>query len=445
MNHLVRRIIFWSFFFIFIILTLYLSLLASGYMISFSSLKPPYKLSLLQKTGILAINSEPKGAEVSLVKNFKSFLVSRDVFKDKKIETPYKAKNLIPGEYVLRLELDGYWPFEQKVYINQGETTYVENVSLLKKSLPLMIFPSTVQAIEVDSNFSNVFLSEDLKIFNIKNETEFNLGLDVDSLKFLDNSKLAVNDDLIFDLNKNKYIGSSQGDGVYRKNIKINKDRIYYLNSEKNIFVCDLDFENDSLFFEGENIDDYFIGGDFIFLISENLDKKYFKIYSFAEKKLVRELEMPSFGNFQIYSVIGSFVLVRDSSFSSLYILEPFSKINVFRGFLTKVENINFVDNNSFVYSSGFEIFLFNLSLFQSFLISRFEDNITSLLWHPKEYVIFSNGKDINAIDLKYNKYVTKLFSFDKVSNIVLDKNGGILYFTGKIANQEGLYKLSIQ
>jgi hypothetical protein len=414
-------------------------------MISFSSLKPPYKLSLLQKTGILAINSEPKGAEVSLVKNFKSFLVSRDVFKDKKIETPYKAKNLIPGEYVLRLELDGYWPFEQKVYINQGETTYVENVSLLKKSLPLMIFPSTVQAIEVDSNFSNVFLSEDLKIFNIKNETEFNLGLDVDSLKFLDNSKLAVNDDLIFDLNKNKYIGSSQGDGVYRKNIKINKDRIYYLNSEKNIFVCDLDFENDSLFFEGENIDDYFIGGDFIFLISENLDKKYFKIYSFAEKKLVRELEMPSFGNFQIYSVIGSFVLVRDSSFSSLYILEPFSKINVFRGFLTKVENINFVDNNSFVYSSGFEIFLFNLSLFQSFLISRFEDNITSLLWHPKEYVIFSNGKDINAIDLKYNKYVTKLFSFDKVSNIVLDKNGGILYFTGKIANQEGLYKLSIQ
>lgn len=445
MSHLVRRIIFWSFFFIFIVLTLYLSLLASGYVVSLSSLKPPYKLSFLQKTGILLVDSRPKGAEIKLDKNFKSFLSPHDTLKSKKIKTPYKIKNLIPGEYVLRLELDGYWPFEQRVHINQGETNYVDNVSLFKKTLPLMIFPSAVQDIEINNNFSNILLSEDLKIFNIKKEAELDLGEDVNNLKFLNTNKAIANNKLVFDLTKSIDFNLKKETVIYRENIKTSKDKIYYLNIEKDIFTCDLDFKNDSLFLGGENVDDYYIDNNFIYLISESLDKKYFKVYSSIEKKIVRDLELPSSNNFQIHSVLGKFVLIRDLDFSSLYILEPFSRINVFKKFLAEVENVNLIDANSFIYSSGFEILLFNLSLSQSFLISRFEDDVTSLLWHPKEYIIFSNGKDINAIDLKYNKYVTKLFSFDEVSNIVLDKNGGILYFTGKIANQSGLYKLFIQ
>lgn len=390
MSHFTRRIIFWSFSLIFIILTFYFSLLVSGYTISFSDIKHFPNLNLLQKTGILSINSNPRGADVYLTKNFKTFLVPSDTLKAKNIKTPNKIKGLVPGDYSLRLELDGYWDFEQKINISPGQTTYLEDVNLFKKSLPLLIFPTSVQEISISDDYSSIILKDSNSVFNIKSETDF-----FDSKFFLSNELLEINS-----------------------------------------FSDILDVEN---------IKNYFLSRHYLFLIKTEASKKYLNIYFNRDKKLLREIEMPVNSAFEIVSFNGKFLLVKDLNFSSFYIIDPFSKIKIFRKVLLDVKNVSFISRNNFIYSNNFEIYFFDYNNLQSTLASRFQDEIRSLIWHPREYIIFSNGRDINIIDLKYNKRLTTLFSFENMSNIVLDKRGGVLYFTAKLGSQEGLYKLLIQ
>lgn len=445
MNHFVRRIIFWSFFLIFIVLTFYFSLLAGGYSISFSSLKPPYKLNFLQKTGILAVDSSPREAKIELNKNFKSLLSSKEVLKNKKLKTPYKIKNLIPGEYILNVSLDGYWPFEKKLWIEPGQTTYVENIVLLKKLLPLMIYSLPVQKIEIDDSFSNILFIENNELFDIKKESRVDLGESVGQIKILGNNKISVNDSLIFDLNQKTSFNLSDFSLEKNGNLKIIKNKIYYLNSKGLLFSYDYISKTNSQITDEERVMDYYVANDYLFLISEKDEKKYFKTHSLKNGEFIKNIELSSFGDYKINFVSDNSALVYDEKFSSLYIIDPFSKISGVKDVLRDVHDINFINQNSFIYYSGSEIRLFDLSISQSFLVSRFEAKITDLLWHPREYIIFSDGRSIKAIDFRYDKYITNLFTFDLVSNIVLDKSGGSLYFTGKIANQEGLYKLFIQ
>lgn len=444
MSHFVRRIIFWSFFVFFIVLTLYFSLLVSGYSITWSNLRGSYKLSLLQKTGILALNSTPRGAKIELDKNFKSLFSSRDVIKDKKIETPYKIKNLIPGEYYLKLELEGYWPFEKKVYISPGQTSYLEDIVLLKKTLPVMILSSSIQEISINDLSSHLIFLSEKKFFDINNESEILFDDDIDKLEFLSNDLLLVNDNRIFNYREKKYLDLKIENRENLYNFKIDKNSLHYLSSDS-LFSYNLNSQNNSLVLSDAGLLDYYFSGGNIFLISQSNNLQQLKIYSTKDKKIIRTIDLPFGGEYKFIFSENNFVFVYDKLYSSLYLINPFSQLTPIMSVLRNVKDINFIGNNSFLYFSGFEIRIFNLSLMQSSLLARFENEIKSLLWHPRGYVIFSDGKNIKAIDFKYDKYITNLFTFDDISDLKLDQKGGSLFFTGRIGNREGLYKLFIQ
>lgn len=444
MSHFTRRIIFWSFFLLFIVLTFYFSLVASGYSINWSFLKDPCKIGFLQKTGILALNSNPSGAQIELDRNFKSLFAPKDILKDKKIKTPYKIKNLIPGEYSLKIELDGYWPFEKTVYIDPGQTTYLEDVVLLKKTLPVMLFSSPVQEVKINNFSSHLIFIDDNKFFDINNEVEVGLEKNVDSLDFLSDNFLLINDKEVFNYKEKKYLDFKVEDKSNIRNIKDDKNNLYYLDSDS-LFSYNFIFQENNLILNDTGLVDYYFSGDYIFLISQHDNFEQFKIYSNKDKKIIRFIDLPLNGDYRFIPSENNLIFVYDQLYSSLYLIDPFSQLNPIRDVLRNIKDINFVDNNSFLYFSNFEIRIFNLSLMQSSLVSRFEKEIKSLLWHPRGYVIFSDGKNIKAIDFKYDKYITNLFTFDTVSGLKLDKNGGSLFFTGKIGNREGLYKLFIQ
>lgn len=445
MSHLVRRIIFWSFLFLFIVLTIYFSLLASGYSILLSSSGGSYKFGFLQKTGILAVDSTPHEAEIELSKNFKSFLSSKEILKNKKIKTPYKVKNLIPGEYSLKVELDGYWPFEKKIYINPGQTTYIEDIILLKKTLPVMIFSSSVQNIKINNDSTHVIFTESGKLFNVDNESEIYLGDNVKNLSFVDSDYLLIDNKKIFNYKEKNSLVFSKNDVGSIYNLKTNNGNLYFLNDKGFLSSYSFGLQNFSTVLSESGVVDYCFSGSYVFVVLKTDVSTYLKVYSISDSKIVKSIEIPSYGDYKIIPSNNNLLFVYEEKFSSLYLIDPFSQISQIREVLKNVHDVNFIDNNSFVYYSDFELRIFNTSLMQDALISRFQNKIKSLLWHPKGYIIFSDGQSINAIDFRYDKYIVNLFTFDKISNLVLDKNGGSLYFTGKIANQEGLYKLFIQ
>ncbi len=443
MTYKFRNILFAFFVLVFFVLTAIFSLSASGYKVSLTALLNGK--SFIQKTGILAVDSTPGGAKISIVKEFNSIFSDEEVLENKKITTPYKIRNLLPGDYNLSFELEGYWPWQQRVSIYSGQTTYIEDVVLFRKNLPVIFFNSGVQDIAIDSYGQNIALETDNKAINLNTDQEIDLTTDVYSLNFLGNKKILVNGDSIFDYSKNKYISLGDIDLGNSQKVKIKNGDLYYLNN--GLHSYDFLTKKDEYIFNDKRIVDYDFYNNNYYYIFSGLESYSFKVYSYRQKQLIQEISLPISGDYEILEQTGSsnFVYIYDHKFKTLYIFSLLSKFNSYWAVLNNIDNINFIDNNNFIYSSGMEIYSYNSILAEEFLIGRFESQITGLLWHPKNYLIYSTEHDIVILDLKYNKYSIKLVSLDKVGNLALDKLGSVLYFTGKVGNQEGVYKLLIQ
>lgn len=301
----VRNFIFWLFFAIFIVATSLISLYATGYRLSLSW--PPNFKSLLQQTGTLILNSNPEGAIISVTgRNNQDFFQKYfSTNKNNKYYTPAKIKNILPGEYLIRFELAGYWPYEKKLRVYPGEATYMENISLFRQDLPLKIIDAKIQPIQISNDKNYIVLQADKKIIDLKTETETQITLSADTLK-----------------------------------------------------------------------------------TSEELAK----------------------------------------------IIKP-----------KNVKYISLISSDLLIYATDWEIYLFDAKENKHTLITRLSQQITSVAWRKGDYIIYSTNNSINVINLKDRENPTVLINLEKISAPVLSADGDTLYFTAKIGNQEGLYKLFIK
>lgn len=443
MSYRFRNILFTFFVIIFVVLTIFFSLYATGYKISLSSLQRGG--AVIQKTGILVLDSKPKGADISLLRRFRGLLFNDDVLKNKKLKTPYKIKNLLPGEYVLNLNLDGYWPWQQKINIYPGHSTYIEDIVLFKRSLPISFFSANTQDISLCLLDKKIILQDDNKLIDLKSEQEVQLGSSVNEIEFLGPSRVILNNSLLFDYDKNKYVDLPKNISPVNNKLKIKNDYLFYL--EGGLKKYSFSSKKKSTVFSLDGIIDYDFYNNFYFLIREEKAEIFFQIYYYRQKELFRSIKLPLSDNYEIIplSFNSSFVYVYDKSLRKIYIINTAFKFNSYWSVVDNVNGFNFIDANNFIYYSDSEIYMFNSILAEKFLLGRFDSKIKGLVWHPKNYIIYSNEKEIVILDLKYDKQAINLVSLEKGGNLVLDKIGSVLYFTGKIGNQEGLYKLFIQ
>jgi len=164
-----RRLLFISFSIIFVVLTVGISLYATGYRLN---LTWPLKFDqLLVKTGTLILSTDPNGARVELAdKNSWSILEKYFAQKNNNINTPAKVRNLLPGQYEVNMTLDGYWPFTKDIWINPGESTYLEKVILLRNDLPVKIFDAKIQPITLLPDKNYLSLTADKTIIDLRTE-----------------------------------------------------------------------------------------------------------------------------------------------------------------------------------------------------------------------------------------------------------------------------------
>jgi len=166
MTKKIRDLLFANFVFLFIVITIILSLYATGY--RFNLTWPLRFDRVLIKTGTLALDTNPKGAIVLITSETKISSVFPTVNPKKARLTPIKIKNLLPGEYTVSFSLDDYWPYEKKLRVNPEQTTFLEDVILFKKSLPLNIFNTKAQKTNYAPNGNYAWLENDKEIINIK-------------------------------------------------------------------------------------------------------------------------------------------------------------------------------------------------------------------------------------------------------------------------------------
>ena len=428
---------------LFIFLTIFISLSASGYKFN---LNWPLRFNkLLQKTGMLALDTAPRGAIVYLDDKPQKDSTWRP-WKKNYITTPVKIKNVLPGEYNLRLEREGYWPFEKKIRINSGQTTFAENINLFRDDLPLLVTKSNLNELSLSSNKKYLYLISDKKIINLKNGDEKSLPLSsVDSGQWLRGSEKLLVLGTIFDPEKNNDIDYQKtiGDEADLWYLEEFTGRLYY-RYKNSLNRLESNGKTNLTVIKEEDLLTYEPRGDHLFFVSKNQNKVFLKDYSLKNDSLEYQLELPSVGDYQFNYDNRKNLSLYDTKNKTLYLIDSGSPQNSEK-IIKNVTSWQWLNDEQLLYSNNWEIYLFNLKQNQSILITRVSEEIETILWHSgNDYLIFSTATSLNAADLK-NGTITTILKTEKITSPLLDEKEGALYFYAQIGQQEGIYKLLLQ
>lgn len=443
MTHKTRRWLYRFFILLFIILTTYTSLYATGYQLN---LRGPWRLKrLIVKTGTLAINSQPSGASI-YINDKKQSDFSWKNFNDNTLATPAKIKSLAPGEYEIRLEKDGYWPWEKRLNINAEQTTYAEDINLFKKDSILNILECGCQEIDLSPNQRYLLLKQGKKIIDLKTGRDFNVNIkeEINSYQWLKNSdRLLVNNQLV-DLTKETWTDYQSIIGPEIKNLFYdeNNDRLYYQYKDSLNYFENNKKVSQSLI-DKKNYLDFILQGDHIFLLRQ--DGKNQNLESFDLKShAFKELTLPLGGNYSFHSSDSNWLEIFESRSHTLFLIDPnFFKLP--REGLKNFKGGLWLQSDKLLYHTDFEIYLFDLKQNTKTLIDRVGYQIKDIVWQSKNnYLIYATSKNINSLDLS-NHNSTKLLEAEKISSIFLDSKNNTLYFTAEINKKSGLYKMIIQ
>lgn len=446
MSKKIRDYLFIIFIVIFVIATIIVSVYASGYKLNLS-----WPLSfnrLLIKTGMLVIDTKPSGATVYLNNEIQSAF-SLNPWKKNELTTATKVKNIIPGEYDLKLELDGYWAFQKKIKIQSNQTTFLENINLFKNNDALLIAESSRDSIALSPNDKYLYLNDGKKIITIKTGQEKKITIENSTdcsnngewLKTED--KLLINGLIIDpvgekDIDYRQLIGKDASGWHYDES----SDRLYFKASES-LSYFDLNKKNITQIANGANYVSCEGRDDYLFLIESIDDKIALKKYSLKENRMEKIIDLPGVGQYQFVAGHEKFLTIYDEQNKTLYLINPDNDQE--NKTIHNIASWQWLDDKTLFYNNEWEIYSLDLEQNNNTLITRFGEKIEKIIWNEKnKYLIFSTEKSLNAIELEFGA-ITTILKTEQLFSPVLDKKNDILYFWGKTKNQEGIYKILLK
>ncbi len=443
MSKKIRDYIFILFIIFFVAGTGLVSLYASGYKISFGW--PPKLNRLLIKTGMIAVDSSPSGATVYLNDEPQANF-SLNPWQKEYLKTAAKVKNVLPGEYTLGLERDGYWPLYKKISVYPGQTTFIEDINLFRNDLPLLVSASPLGKLELNSNYKYLFISSTKKIITLKTGQEKIMsGDNFDSGRWLKDKQLLFTSGQIFspdnndDLDYRSLIGTGASDWRYDED----NDRLYY-KSRDTISYLETTNKTSQIAISGGDYLAYEPRGEELFIVLNNANKTILRHYSLKEQKIIQEINLPSVGQYRFASDNQKYLSLYDSQNQTLYLINP----DDLTSGLKTIKNIvswQWLDAETLIYHNNWEIYLFDLRQKDAGLLTRVGEEISQIIWNKdSNYLIFSTANSLNALDLKIGT-ITKILKTEQISSLALDDKNDILYFWAKIGQLEGAYSLRLK
>ncbi|MDD3301287.1 MAG: PEGA domain-containing protein [Patescibacteria group bacterium] len=382
MNKTIRDLMFILFIVLFVVITFLLSLYATGYRLDFNRL---LKGHILQKTGTLILASTPKGADIYL--DGKQTKSSGSIFGDY-ATTPAKVKNLLPKEYLVEVKLDGYWPWEKKMTIYGGQSTYAENIVLFKRCVPTEAEESLAESCvdNLSGEINDVATAELLKT---------KLG-NPEKIK-------SENNSLFFFGGKNKISSYNQRNEEAKEILKANEQEEY------------LDF----LPKDGK-----------LFVIVKTDSRIELRDYDLENNIINQSINLPGAWRYELSSNQKNILAAYNPDSRNLFLFDK-EKLNPRGGAIGNTNYWNWLEDEKLLIAGDFEITTFDSKNSNRQLITRISEKVTGLAWSKKKkYLIYTTDKSINSIDLyEGSGRITKLLDGNKISQPRLDEKNKILYF----------------
>lgn len=448
MSSRLRKILFISFITSFLVITPLVMLYAAGYKLNLSS-------GRVEKTGVLNIETLPKGAAVYLNGSLRTVAGLTGILGGARpIATPVKIKNLLPGEYAVKLELSGYWDWERKIKISSGEAANFEGVVLIRKDLPLLMAASSGSSASLSPDGKNYFYAAEKggEIFSIGNKATSGLGGAAGTEKAVwaaDGSAAVIREKLFsaaagwtgVDLAPIlvKDYGLIKFDGA-------NQENIYFLRSGEIYRIAPDRKDAESLVKINGEAEDFSVFGDRLAYASRISSKVFLNIWNIKDAKTERSIELPFSQAYEFIDAGNSLISLLDKNRKILYLIDP-TAFSPIKEIINNAAKVSRIDGNNFFFANDFEIWKAGSGGAGRELLTRLSQEVKDLIWHPDgKFIIFTSPDSINMLELSGSeRKVTTLAKMDFVSSPALDDGGEAIYFFGSDKGANGIYKLMIR
>ncbi len=443
-----RRILYSIFIIIFLLVAPILLLYTSGY--RWNSYK-----NQIEKIGNLVIKTIPKKVTIQI----------GDI-KTEKI-TPWRFNNLIPNEYLVTVSQPDFHSWQKKLNVRSGETTFAEHIFLFMKNvlseniLPQVTFWQYNKKLNVILYQQN----EKLYLYNLLNDqTEklFYFDQKIENISWSANNQnlfITTTDDVIFlNLQNNKDYYSLNNTLKY-KNYKCKlsntQDNAILCQNEYELFKYNFIAKSKNLLLKETNgtlIDFYLSDNKIYYLQKKSSDNNiYLKIkHENKTEALNPDYQLPNNLGYEFIRIKNNKVTILDKSNKKLYILSLFDEEDAFNKtsrIISDVENVFYVDDNTFVYFNNWEVWTdINGS---SQLITRQSDKIKNVLWHKSNNylsIISSGSIKMIELDSRDNRNSAEILKKSHIENASFDKQAKYIIFSlqNSKTNTQNIFKIQI-
>lgn len=459
-----RTILFFVFILLFLAATAATILYAQGYRVRLSW--PPSWDQTLQRTGMLMLETTPRGAKVHLEKEGRTYLFGDNISDpdENGYKTPTKIKHLTPGEYQLTLKREGYWSWEKKVQIDPGRQTKIENISLFKKGLPLQIAEASPQEFKVSPSGKYAILAEENVLISLQNGERQDIPA-----KSRRDGKDSFSQTTNWSPNEEFFITDGElykREGMERKNsleeiLGVAPEKIrwtdgstfhyynegtinrYNIDSSKKEKLLEVELE------EGERILDCMIKEGYIHLLIRNTEKMKYQIFFLEGGKKRRELEFPYSSDYTFTNKDHSLINIHDQRYNTLYLVDPNSLVNPVRHLVENVQYLQWKNEKELLYANDLEIWTYDTEDNKKSLLTRISSVITGIDWHDSgNYIIYYTDSSINAVEasaeIGTSRDITTLADLHNIFSPYYDRDKNVIYFIADLGKKDGIYKLNI-
>ncbi len=458
MNLRYRRATYLLFFLIFFVIAPILVLYATGYRYNF-------KKNTLEKTGILFIESEPRGIAITV---------------DGKVRgvTPLRIGRLLPNSYDVTVSQDGFYPWTSKLTVTSNRTTFAQDIQLFKKTLPILIVNGDVNVFTISPNREKLIYTtrdeatETVWLKNLRNNSDFTIT-DFNNRSYISLESIAWSTDNVklllrqtFDsFNTYLIINTETLEVENLFNIsRLSFDRMIWDEENNNVLyglrrtvLYKIDVTADSVqTILSANIQDYRVVGNTLYYIEQVANESFLNrsiVTGSGDISEPEKIKLPGSSLFQLAPSPSGIITLLDMKSTDLFMLndDVFNNADVDSHVILqdKAKKMHWSDNEqSLLFYTDFELATFDRKTNQKNLITRYGEAITQAEWlNQPTYIMYVVGTVVNVTEAgaREPRNVVQLASFNKIKNVALTYNEKTLYIAGSIGSQRGIFSLELQ
>jgi len=451
MNLLIRRIIFGFFIIAFVILAPILILYSSGFRYD------AVRGQLIQTGTILVEGDTIESASIFLNDEREAPLLKKETFLD----------TIIPGEYTVRIEKEGYYPWERRYTVDSRRTTFIQDIVLIKDSFPAQIISDTVELISYspDTRYAAYASASGTYLLDLTTGERSELFANdtkINSFDWAPSSKKLLVTTLPYAAHVIPVTGSPSTpqslNALAFESLQWDEknDSTVYGIFQNNLYQIDLvsnartiiprpNTENELVAFMGINKD--------IFSIYSGSESGQLYKYSALLNSQVPVAPVQPSDAYTFITGNDDYITLLNERLGKVTIINknPLAQEDIFsQGILTfNAQAAQWHPNaHRILLYDGIKISYFDLSTNSEILINRYGEPVEEMLWHPSyDTLILQFSDRIELIDLDTsngtrNTYTT--VDFDSIRSLALTQDGTHILFTGSVGKQSGIYSLEI-